>query len=217
MFGAVRLRALLLTTAGSALCCATAHAATLHVTSNGDTHQDGYLTLREAIAQSAAGDTVVFDVLWVMLTGGELQIAHDLTIDGGTRNVSVSRYVGNAPDFRIFNVLSGQVTFNNLGIDDGSAVSSGPDVSARGGGILNAGQLALNHCVFGANRASGSPGSVAVNGGTGGDAQGGALYNRGSVVLSGCTLSTAGANGGDAAQVEVAELVTEPRSTTPAL
>lgn len=64
------------------LCAHASLASRITVTSPGDVHVGGKLTLREAIAASHAGDTIVFAVGPITLTHGEITIAHDLVIRG---------------------------------------------------------------------------------------------------------------------------------------
>ncbi len=96
---------------------ATAQAATLTVTSLGDS---GAGTLRQAIldASPSGGDTINFAVSGVItLTSGELAIAKNLTINGPAANVLTVRRspAGGAPEFRIFFIgNSANVTISNL-------------------------------------------------------------------------------------------------------
>ena len=183
----------------------TVGASTLRVNSSLDTHEDGRLTLREAIAQSSAGDTVAFDVAEVLLTQGEIQIAHDLVIDGGEgTRVQVRRSGGgDKPKFRIFNVIAGRVTMRSLEISNGMDAPPDANVPARGGGIFNAGDLILTRCTFDDNHVvGGTPAGTIPPLPAGGAGQGGDIYNKGRATVDGCTFSTvygSDAAGGDGA------------------
>src|SRR5881394_4541875 len=84
------------------------------VTSTAD---NGPGSLREAIANAAAGETISFSVSGtITLTSGELLITNDLTILGpGSSELTIQRSTEtNTPAFRIFNVRSGIVTISGL-------------------------------------------------------------------------------------------------------
>ena len=88
---------------------ATGQAATLTVTSSGDS---GAGTLRQAIldASSLGSDTINFDLTGtITLTSGQLFIHKNLTISGPGANVLTVRRspAGGTPDFRIFSIGSG--------------------------------------------------------------------------------------------------------------
>src|SRR5215469_9087706 len=100
----------------------TTRAATFIVTNLAD---GGPGTLRQAIANSAAGDTITFDVTGtIALTNGELDIGTNLTILGpGQNNLTVDgRHLS-----RVFNIASGAiVNISNLAISNGYCVGSSP-------------------------------------------------------------------------------------------
>jgi hypothetical protein len=179
----------------------TVGAGTLRVNSVQDTHEDGRLTLREAIAQSSAGDTIVFDVAEVLLTQGELQIAHDLVLEGGGAGaVEIKRNtVDPTPNFRIFNVIAGKVTMTNLKIANGMEAPSAADVPAHGGGIFNAGNLVLQRCTFDSNRALGASGGTTPPLSAAGAARGGDIYNKGTATIDECTFAGSDVAGGSGA------------------
>ncbi len=119
-------------------------------------------TLREAIADAAAGDTITFNSALsgqiITLTGGELILDKTLTISGlGANSLAIS---GNKAG-RVFNInSSGVITITNLTIQDGAASNS------NGGGILNAGQLLLTSVVLTNNTViTGRGGGLYVDGG----------------------------------------------------
>ncbi|MBP0016324.1 MAG: CHAT domain-containing protein [Cyanobacteria bacterium SBLK] len=119
---------------------------------------DGVVTLREAIAATntntdrndaiATGfgnDEIRFSgVTLVDLTLGELEITDDLTITGGTTNVTVQRNT-TAGNFRIFNVTKDvTTTFDRLNIRNGK-------VAENGGGIQAIGTVNLSNSVVSHN------------------------------------------------------------------
>ena len=107
----------------------------------GDTNDGNFTagqnTLREAIANASAGDTITFGSSisgQTIVIGSELSIAQNLTIDGTGQSISID-----ANDTRrVFNVSAGNVTFRALHIQGGNA-GSGND----GGGINTASGVTL--------------------------------------------------------------------------
>src|SRR5881394_449996 len=74
-------------------------------------------SLREAIVNAAPGTTIDFSIGGtITLTSGEILINKSLTISGpGASNLVIQRStVIGTPDFRIFNLLSGNVTLSGL-------------------------------------------------------------------------------------------------------
>jgi len=147
------------------LSAATAQAATLTVTSVGDS---GAGTLRQAILDASGGDTINFGVTGVItLTSGELAIAKNLTINGpGANMLTVRRTAGvNAPEFRIFFITNGaHVSISNLTMSNGRDYNSGA--------ILNDGAtLTVNNCVFTANSGGGYGGGGIMNDGSNANAR----------------------------------------------
>ncbi len=117
------------------------------VVTNGNDSGSG--SLREIIATACPASTVTFQagVSTVTLTSAELLVSQNLTINGGS-GVTVSRSTAaGTPQFRIFNVQSG----NNVNIN-GLTVSNG-DHPVQAGGILNSGILTLNNMQISGNRA----------------------------------------------------------------
>lgn len=128
-------------------------------------------SLRQAIsdANGAAGvDEIRFsDVTLVDLISGELQITDELTITGGTTNVTVQRNAG-ATDFRIFNVTGGvATTFDNLTVTHGQT-------TGNGAGINSDGEVNLTNSI--------------VSGNTSGD-RGGGVYTRQAINLTNSSVS----------------------------
>src|SRR5690349_8514863 len=99
------------------------------VTSGNDT---GTGSVRNTISAAVAGDTIVFSgVTTVTLTSGELAINKDLTINGGTNGVTITRSSGT---FRIFNVSNG-VTASMSKL----TITNGDPGSGQAGGVQNSG------------------------------------------------------------------------------
>jgi hypothetical protein len=124
-------------------------------------------SLRQTIADACAGSTITFQagVTTVTLTTAELAINKNLTIDGGT-GVTVTRQ-GGSPNFRIFNVQSGNtVSMNNLTVTNGNH-------PVQGGAIQNGGSLTLTNCAISGNTAP----------------QAGGIENDNVLVMTGCTIS----------------------------
>jgi hypothetical protein len=184
-----------------ALCLAalSASATTRTVTSTNDS---GTGTLRDTIAASISGDTIVFDpsvTNTITLTSGELAIGRSLTITGpGATNLTVS---GNGVS-RVFNITAGSVNISGLAVSGGlslgtNAVASGgggPAGFGFGGGIYNQSTLTLSNCTVSGSLAKGGTGGGFFNGGPG---QGGGIYNQGTLRLAACTLSSNTASGGN--------------------
>lgn len=143
--------------------------ATITVT---NTNDSGAGSLRQAIADAAAGDTINFNLAncpcTITLTSGELIIDKSLTIQGlGADQLSVS---GNN-NSRVFNVFGDDVTIDGLSVVQGNGVGG---LNQRGGAIVHQlnGTLTVSHCVLSNNLMSFySPGSF-----------GGGIHNEGGTV-----------------------------------
>ena len=168
--------------------------AVINVTS---TANSGAGTLRQAILDAAAGDTVRFSLgttePQTITLASELALSKDVMIDGTGGRVRIS---GNN-SVRVFSVSSGvTVMLRNIEIMNGRAVV--------GAGISNSGTLTLENCTLTGNRAQGGNGgngsSYYGGGGGGGGGFGGGVYNNGgSVSILNSTLQgnqAAGGNGG---------------------
>jgi predicted outer membrane repeat protein len=144
-------------------------AATIAVTNTNDNLAG---SLRQAINDAAPGDTIVFNIpttdarynaffgeFAIILTTGELNIAKNLTIEGGSSRISIRRDSG-AGNFRIFNVTAGVVTLSKLMIQEGRPASVG------GGNILNAGNLTVRGCTIWNGGVGSLPGGGIRNSGT---------------------------------------------------
>src|SRR5436190_4264483 len=117
------------------------------------TADDGPGSLRDAIANAAPGETINFaSGGTITLTSGELLIDKDLIISGpGADNLLIQRSTDSGtPNFRIFDVLSGNVTISGLTVSNGRADT--------GGGIYGQGDLTLNDCTVSGNFATESGG-----------------------------------------------------------
>ena len=116
----------------------------------------GLGSLRQAIADAAPGDTIVFAkrVHTITLTSGELQITKNLDIEGqGANKLTIS---GNDAS-RVFDISAGEtVTIAGLTIADGLADGNAPIIHSLGGGILNQGDLTLKDDVVSHNLAEGA-------------------------------------------------------------
>jgi hypothetical protein len=187
--------------------------AVLTVTSAADMHQDGLLTLREAVAlanadaSSGQSDTITFDAsldnATVTLTAGQLVLSGPgggatETIDGAGRITVSGNHAG-----RVFQIAAGvHAELDGLTISDGS-------FGGMGGGIYNSGTLAIAACTVSGNSAPGGGGGIynmgtlTVEGSTlsgnsvgGGGAYGGGVDNSGTATIAHCTISNNSAPSG---------------------
>ena len=141
-----------------------------------DTPQDGFTTLREAIATAnsdAPGDTIVFAnglSGTIVLSQGDIAITNSMTITGPSA-ASLSISGGNSS--RIFTIDDGnpavtdQVTISRVTLTQGDGVSS--DSSGDGGAVFNSEDLFLSDDTFAGNSAA---------------LAGGGLYNSAGSVFS---------------------------------
>ncbi|MBW4615841.1 MAG: type I secretion C-terminal target domain-containing protein [Desmonostoc vinosum HA7617-LM4] len=115
-------------------------------------NDSGSGSLRDAIAQAKAGDTIKFAAnlanKTITLTSGQIELNKDLIIDGSdAANIAIS---GNKAS-RIFNTTMGiKLNLQSLSFIDGRAVSSDPKSEIRGGAInLNHySNLTVSDCSF---------------------------------------------------------------------
>jgi CSLREA domain-containing protein len=163
-------------------------------------NDSGAGSLRQAIADSAAGDTINFSVTGtITLTSASLSVNHNLTIHGpGADNLNITRQSTSA--FRIFYFDNGTWTLSDVTISNGSdsvtsggiynfngnltlnnCIVSGNSGGQRAGGIGNDATTTMNNCTL-INNHSGAPGGV---GGGGGIFNGG----TGTLTMHNCTLS----------------------------
>ncbi|MDM8565039.1 choice-of-anchor Q domain-containing protein [Candidatus Halobeggiatoa sp. HSG11] len=154
--------------ADSNIATVTVEVISLVVSSTADTEDGNYSlgqnTLREAIANANAGNTITFDPSiagqTITLTS-QLNIAQNLTIDGTGQKITIS---GNNA-VRVFEIISGTVTFNSLTIANGNVGTN------NGGGIRMSGtpgiNVTINNCTFTGNSAKHNAGiDVGTNGNT---------------------------------------------------
>src|SRR5438105_7471936 len=151
-----------------------------------NTDDSGPGSLRAGISSAQSGDQIVFSLpanSTIMLTSGELLINTNLTIDGAsTSGLTVQRSTAiGTPDFRIFNIASGNfnVTISGLTISNGKAAG---DI---GGGILNqsTGTLNVTNSTISNNSAT--------------DGSGAGIFNSsGTLTITNSTLSGNSAPGG---------------------
>lgn len=127
---------------------------TITVTSSADS---GVGTLRQAVLDASANDTIVFeDSITTITLIDQIDIDKSLIITGNAVNTTVLKRNGNGTDkkrhFDIANKES-EVIFNYLTLQDNH-------VNCDGGAITSAGKLTLNNCVFKNNKANYSTGAV---------------------------------------------------------
>src|SRR5262249_13274072 len=142
------------------------------VTSPADNNQPG--TLRWAVAQASNGDTIDIRIIrTIVLTQGELYLAHDLTINGVQGPQESVETISGDHLSRIFEVApTAHVNLAVLGLVFGNGVAnnpSGTSADTDGGATLNQGTLALTNCQL-YNNGSHSPLGKGL---------GGAIYNNG--------------------------------------
>ena len=184
-----------------------APAATNTVTTLADS---GAGSLRQAIADSAADDTITFAVTGtITLTSGELVIGNSLEISGpGAADLAVS---GNSAS-RVFNIsnpgasvtISGLTIRNGKSADgiDGDPFDGGPALSpgGDGGGIHSLGSLTLNQCHVTGNAAGRGGNSNWTRNDTGDDGtaggSGGGVFCSNSLTVIASTFSSNSAGAG---------------------
>jgi uncharacterized repeat protein (TIGR01451 family)/CSLREA domain-containing protein len=137
--------------------------------------QVGDCSLREAIAASVAGDTIVFAPAVaggsVTLTLGELVIGHHLTIDGGELGITLRE---GSP--RLLRIDPGTIVVLSGLTMRGAAANPAGD--PHGGAVYNQGELTLRDVVLRANASYSVPAGGAANGG-----DGGGVYNAAGATL----------------------------------
>jgi CSLREA domain-containing protein len=150
----------------------------------------GACTLRAAIQQANAdpsGDVIGFSVNGTInLTSALPSFSKSMTISGpGAGQLTVRR--NSAEPYRIFVVNAGaDITMSGLTVSNGLAplpVNGGP--SQEGGGIYNAGGMALTGVTVSGNATSNSPASATPVAPSGG----GGIYNSGTLLMTDCNVS----------------------------
>ncbi|WP_193213650.1 choice-of-anchor Q domain-containing protein [Luteolibacter marinus] len=167
------------------------------------TDDNGPGSLRQAIEDSVTGDAITFDPALsgqsILLTGGELVIERDLTIDASSLAAGLTLDAQEAS--RLLSVTAdAEVVLTGITLTGGKIVSA-TEADARGGAILNSGDLTINTCTIAGNAAVGgdhvppqfSPVTATVAGGNG---KGGAIFNEGRLVLNQVTMANNAALGG---------------------
>ena len=149
--------------------------AATHIVTN--TSDSGPGSLRQAIAQASAGDTIQFSLpnpSTITLTSGELLLDKNLTITGpGAAQLAVS---GNQPS-RLFEIGAGAtVTLSGLTMENGYDTSD-----YGGGGLLNHGTLTLINSTVAGNSVDSAVGNE--------NSDGGGLYNDGTLTLTNSTIT----------------------------
>jgi len=161
----------------------------------------GLGSLRQAIADAAPGDTIVFAkrVHTITLTSGELQITKNLDIENqGANKLTIS---GNDAS-RVFDISAGEtVTIAGLTITDGRSNGKTLDSPGLGGGILNFGSLKLFNDIVSNNQALGT---TDINNGFPGGARGGGVHNEGTLTVNACQFLNNLARGADGSSGPVA-------------
>src|SRR5882757_2402542 len=140
-----------------------------------NTDDSGPGSLRDALAAAVDGDIIDATGIsgTILLTSGELQITHAITINGpGAGSLAVD---GNAT-FRVFDNLTSGVSISGFSITNGSAPGD------SGGGVFNEGgnsaTLRLSDCIVSGNSAD----------------FGGGIFNlNGALTVNNCTISGNGA------------------------
>lgn len=164
----------------------------------------GGVSLREAIAEAAPGDTIDFSNsladATIVLTNGELRIGQELTVDGGDRNLTIDAR-GNSRVFYINDrdsAIAISVSLSGLTITGGSAREAN-GVPGNGGGIYNRELLSLENSAIAGNSASNDGGGLLNNGtanltnstisGNFAAYDGGGFANEDFIVLTNSTIS----------------------------
>ncbi len=165
-----------------------ARSATNTVTSLADS---GAGSLRQVIANSAAGDSIVFGVTGtITLAGSELVVDKDLTLIGPG---AAALGINGAGASRIFNIQS-----NAAVLIAGLTITNG--LGENGGGIYNVGTLTLDSVILSGNRTATGTNGVYVppyyphSGGAGGS--GGGIWNGGTCLANRCSFSGNSTGGG---------------------
>ena len=127
-----------------------ANAATLTVTKTADTNDgvcDSDCSLREAIAVSLSGDSIVF-ASPLFDTQQRITLANQLYVSSKTLTItgrgSLTEISGN-DSTRIFQT-DGTLTLNDMHLISGRTGTTGNPSNGYGGGILNNGTLTVNRC-----------------------------------------------------------------------
>ncbi|MFP3494456.1 Ig-like domain-containing protein [Pseudomonas sp. SIMBA_059] len=173
--------------------------ATITVTNNGDS---GAGSLRQALSDSVAGDTVTFNSSMTVNLNSQLVITKNVTVAGDLNHDGVADVtLSGQYKTQVLRVNNGvTATLDGLVITQGLAVGNGAQAgvdgtAAMGGGIVNFGNLTLNNVTVTSNAASGGGGGGGVTapyaggpvggGGGGGGALGGQVGGHGGIAGTG--------------------------------
>jgi hypothetical protein len=183
--------------------------AQLNVTSPVDNaNQPG--TLRWAVDQAKNGDVIDIQTSQpIVLTHGELYLAHDVTIDFAAFSAAPQATISGDHRSRVFEVApTAHVHLDHLDIVDGIGVANNPlgtqSADGYGGAIFNRGTLSLAYCTLSDNGGSafttGGPSvTVSLGGGIYNEGVTGPFDSRGAVgelTLTKCDLIGNGADAG---------------------
>ncbi|MDY6987932.1 MAG: DUF4347 domain-containing protein, partial [Thermodesulfobacteriota bacterium] len=134
------------------------HLANQVVTNNNDS---GAGSLRQAIADVGAGETITFSGDYTITLASQLTIDKSLTITGTGEGQTIiqANASPNTAIYRVFNITGTNVTLENMTIRHGKT-------SANGGGILinSSSTVNLNSCTVNANETSLYGGGITVYG-----------------------------------------------------
>jgi hypothetical protein len=141
-------------------------------------------TLRWAVAQAQSGDTIDIQTTTpIVLTHGELYLAHDVTIDFAGLSATPRATISGDDLSRVFEVApAAHVNLFDLHITQGNGRANNPSgttlADGFGGAIFNQGALALTRCTLDDN--GNSAGTTGLAGGVN---EGGAIFNNGGTNL----------------------------------
>jgi hypothetical protein len=190
--------------------------ASLTVTSLADS---GPGSLRDRVAASVPGDSIVFSVTGTILLSSAININHTLYVQGpgpsaltmDANHVDRAFITAGNPVFLSGMTISNGFAAGPNGLDGGLGQNGSPGVNAQGGAIYDTGtSLILSNCWFEGNTAQGGRGGrggdnligavfTPGSGGNGGTGDGGALFSPGIITMFNCTFShnrALGGNGG---------------------
>jgi CSLREA domain-containing protein len=127
-------------------------------------HDDGTCdatdcTLREAVSSASLGGTITFSVTGtIILTGGDLVIARDLSIQGPATAPGITVSGNNAS--RIFRIAAGTVNLSYLTLTGGKSTSTSTPASTGGAIDISAGTVNLSNSTLRNNHAVNSGGAI---------------------------------------------------------
>jgi hypothetical protein len=173
-----------------------------------NTNDSGAGSLRQAIADASAGDTIDLSGVSGTIESSETyNISTDLTLTGPGAGALTVDGNGFASVFKITGgsvAISGltitqQDTGGELGLSQGGGIYNSANLTlngvairncsatdldtAQGGGIYNSGTLSMTDCTISGNRADVTDGDFSA------DAYGGGIYSSGPLTLTNCTIS----------------------------